>query len=221
MLIILSFQYFTRNELDRWCMLIPGNDRIIARSTMIPSKPITQQSSQTNTKCNDRSKSKCSTNDIVQLACHKRQRIDNVVGSLKNTNSLNELRELIIRREEVNVTLEANIEKENRDVMYRSRLKALPGLCDAIRSKCLTTDKISFKTTDFIYQMSDELSLNPTELSARLQLLSEIVPEYIMLMKRNDLIKYSVISINKASDFKSIRKKVVNSTNMLSNAVKE
>ena len=123
-------------------------------------------------------------------------------GGLEGLRHLAEMRE---RNKDQN---EAEKQKEKSNGELRTRLASICVLCDALRSKCLMSNRASVKTTDIINQLSKELSILPKELMFRLQLLTSIVPEYLTIVQPDNVVSYSVLRFNMQVSYDQVRKKL-------------
>jgi len=124
------------------------------------------------------------------------------------TGGLDGLRHLAEQRERMKKETESAKLKEKADANMRSRLASLCVVCDALRSKFLTSNRSSLKTAELLHKLSAELSILPRELAARVQLVAAVVPELITVVHPDNVVPYSVVRFNMQALYATARKKL-------------
>lgn len=196
--------------MDEWCLLHPNDQRIVAKLTSIPPKPQNQMDNLRNT---------CAVSRIALLAEEERHSLEDSqkTNSLSTGMvSLNESKLLAEKRYCNKDLLALQLLNEQNMVTLKNRVVSLPSLCDALRSKCMSTNRTCMKTSDLMHIMTAELFLTKKELMTRLCLLTGIIPEFITILPGDDIVAVSVIRLNLQANYSLIRKKIityVNSTN--------
>lgn len=199
-----------RGNLDEWCLLNPNDQRIVAKLTSIPPKPQNRMDILRNT---------CAVSKIALLAEEERHNLE--VGQKINSLStgmvsLNESKLLAEKRYCSKDLLALQLLNQQNMVTLKNRIVSLPSLCDALRSKCMSSNRTCMKTSDLMQIMTAELFLTKKELMNRLCLLTGIIPEFITILPGDDIVAVSVIRLNLQANYSLIRKKIishVNSTN--------
>ena len=200
--------YCFRDSLDDWYSCHPESDFVVTSCSHIPPIPIPTNNNNHSTTSGLHSKRTGNTaSAIASIALEKRkngQEQDHALlsGGLEGLRHLAEMRE---RNKDQN---EAEKRKEKSDGELRTRLVSICVLCDALRSKCMMSNRASVKTTDIINQLSKELSILPKELMIRLQLLTSIVPEYLTIVQPDNVVSYSVVRFNMQVSYDQVRKKL-------------
>lgn len=130
-------------------------------------------------------------------------------ASMTGMESLLQLREKAFMRDKSR-DLRAAEEMELKKIHdTKERIASLPTLCDALRSKCLGENRTCVKTSELIRNLISELCLSQIELSQRLLMISEIVPEFITVIPADDVVSTSTIRLNLRAPYAPIRRKVI------------
>lgn len=118
------------------------------------------------------------------------------------------LREKAMMKDKLKEIHAKELEKQKKITDLKNRVISLPSLCDALRSKCLSTNRTSIKKSDLLNMMTTELNLNQRELSERLLMLSQIVPEFITIVPADNIVPISTFRINLSTLYKEVKNKV-------------
>jgi hypothetical protein len=205
-LITINIFFSYRENIDEWCLLHPNDSKIVATFTSIPPKPHNQIENLRKGMC---------VSKIALLAEEERHSLERHSSST-GLASLNESKLLAEKRFCNKDILAMQLLNQQNVITLKNRIASLPSLCDALRSKCMNANRTSMKTSDLMQTMTSELFLTKKELMNRLCLLTGIIPEFITILPRDDIVAFSVIRLNLQANYGLIRKKIityVNSTN--------
>lgn len=197
---------------------------------LLTSQPMNQsgnQSMNNNSDIHDndpsyKSNNRCTVSFVANIAFTKRQidAKDVLEPQLDADNGFIALRENAGKKDGNKESKELEIAKEKKRIDYNNRVVSLPSLCDAIRSKCLNSNKSCMKTSDFIDALSRELllkNINRKELNERTQLLAKIAPEFISIIPADKKVPYSTMRVNLKTPVDSIKKKLARFVNDFNN----
>jgi hypothetical protein len=151
----------------------------------------------------------CTAAALALLAAERRRSsIAQDSELLTGLGGMDALRGLAEKRERNKDSFSFDKQKEKSDGELRSRLRSICTMCDALRSRNLSGKRSSNRTSEVVKMMCEQLSLPQTELLARLQLLADVVPEFLTIIQPDNVVPYSVIRLNMQAPYSQVRKKL-------------
>ena len=120
------------------------------------------------------------------------------------------LRQMAIEREKESKQRQVLIESERAKTSLIRKVKALPALCDTLRSLAVAKrSKVSatFITTDLIRDLIPSLRVDERELRARLAIVATELPEFLTVIAPDDRLPVETLRINLLADYAQVRRK--------------
>ena len=105
--------------------------------------------------------------------------------------------------------IEKRKEAEREVTISKLRLKSMIPLCDAIRSICsLRRGRSTFIYKELLCQLAVELQVPKEEIKIRVNMMAEIVPEFITIFPPDDIVGKETIRVNLYTPYVDLRKKL-------------
>jgi len=120
------------------------------------------------------------------------------------------LRQMAIEREKESKQRQVLIESERAKTSLIRKVKALPALCDTLRSLAVakrSKASATFITTDLIRDLIPSLRVDERELRARLAMVATELPEFLTVIAPDDRLPVETLRINLLADYAQVRRK--------------
>ena len=120
------------------------------------------------------------------------------------------LRQMAIEREKESKQRQVLIEAERAKTSLIRKVKALPALCDTLRSLAVakrSKASATFITTDLIRDLIPSLRVDERELRSRLAVVATELPEFLSVIAPNNRLPFETLRINLLADYAEVRRK--------------
>jgi hypothetical protein len=123
---------------------------------------------------------------------------------------IDQLRQMAIEREKESKQRQILIEAERAKTSLIRKVKALPALCDTLRSLAVakrSKASATFITTDLIRDLIPSLRVDEKELRDRLAMVATELPEFLSVVAPSEMLPIEMLRVNLLADYAQVRRK--------------